>query len=454
MASPRLVAVPLVALVALYLGSANAFYSSSGPVVELTSGNLKQKLKAAGIMLTEFYAPWCGHCQSLKPAWEQAAKALKGIVAVGAADCDAHKEIAQEYRVQGFPTIKLLYVDESGSIKSTDYNGGRTAKELVTFALDKARSLAMKRLGEKDSGSKSSGGSKGSRGGNGGGGSDGGFYGGTDVVTLTDDNFKSEVIKSNDLWLVEFYAPWCGHCKNLKPSWIEAASELQGKFKLGAVDCTVHQSVCSEHGVQGYPTIKYFGTNKRSPEDYQGGRDTGSIVAFGNAKHADNVPPPEPEELVSQAAFEEHCVGNGSSKPKRLCLIAFLPNLLDSKAAGRKRYVGILKKVAEAYRDKPYSYLWVEGGVHDKLEANFDVGGFGYPALVAFNPADKKYTVCKSAFEFSHVKDWVESMRMGGTGAVAMQGSLAPLKAITAWDGQDAKEDLPEEFSLDELNEL
>ncbi len=38
--------------------------------------------------------------QSLKPAWEQAAKALKGIVAVGAADCDSHKEIAQEYRVQ------------------------------------------------------------------------------------------------------------------------------------------------------------------------------------------------------------------------------------------------------------------------------------------------------------------------------------------------------------------
>lgn len=38
-----------------------------------------------------------------------------------------------------------------------------------------------------------------------------------------------------------------------------------------------------------------------------------------------------------------------------------------------------LKKLAEAYKGKPYSYLWAEGGVQEKLEANFGVGGFGYP---------------------------------------------------------------------------
>lgn len=42
----------------------------------------------------------------------------------------------------------------------------------------------------------------------------------------------------------------CGHCKSLKPTWIEAASELVGKVKVGAVDCTVHQSICQEYGVQ------------------------------------------------------------------------------------------------------------------------------------------------------------------------------------------------------------
>jgi protein disulfide-isomerase A6 len=125
--------------------------------------------------------------------------------------------------VQGFPTIKLFYV-LNGAIKSSDYNGGRTAKDLVAFALDKAKAYAFKQLGEKAPGGSSGGGSGGGGsascggggggargGGGGGGGSD--FYSGTDVVTLTDANFQEEVIEGSSMWMVEFYAPWCGHCK-------------------------------------------------------------------------------------------------------------------------------------------------------------------------------------------------------------------------------------------------
>ncbi|RYH05514.1 hypothetical protein EON65_44485 [archaeon] len=54
----------------------------------------------------------------------------------------------------------------------------------------------------------------------------GSFYEGTDVVTLTQENFASEVTSSNADVLVEFYAPWCGHCKHLKPEFIEAAETL------------------------------------------------------------------------------------------------------------------------------------------------------------------------------------------------------------------------------------
>jgi hypothetical protein len=50
-----------------------------------------------------------------------------------------------------------------------------------------------------------------------------------------------------------------------------------------------------------------------------------------------------------------------------------------SRRAGRNRYIGILKKLAKEYRDKPYSYLWVQGGTHPGLESNLGVGGFGYP---------------------------------------------------------------------------
>lgn len=60
-----------------------------------------------------------------------------------------------------------------------------------------------------------------------------------DVVVLTADNFDDLVLKSKDIWFVEFYAPWCGHCKKLEPEWNAAASKLKGQVKLGKVDATV-----------------------------------------------------------------------------------------------------------------------------------------------------------------------------------------------------------------------
>jgi protein disulfide-isomerase A6 len=84
-----------------------------------------------------------------------------------------------------------LYVD-GGKIKSSDYTGGRTAKEMIQFALDKAKSLAFKRIGEKPS--SSGGGSAGQKSGSGGsGGATDSFYSGTDVLVLSDGNFQDEV---------------------------------------------------------------------------------------------------------------------------------------------------------------------------------------------------------------------------------------------------------------------
>lgn len=47
--------------------------------------------------------------------------------------------------------------------------------------------------------------------------------------------------------------------RNLKPAWTDLARQLSGKVRVGAVDCTVQKQTCSEFGVQGFPTIRFFG---------------------------------------------------------------------------------------------------------------------------------------------------------------------------------------------------
>ncbi|KAJ1477926.1 thioredoxin-like protein [Baffinella frigidus] len=79
-------------------------------------------------------------------------------------------------------------------------------------------------------------------------------------VVLTDATFDAEVFDSGKNAFVKFYAPWCGHCKTIKPFWEELGTEYESSSSviIGDVDCTVETGLCSKQGVSGYPTIKYF----------------------------------------------------------------------------------------------------------------------------------------------------------------------------------------------------
>lgn len=80
-----------------------------------------------------------------------------------------------------------------------------------------------------------------------------------EVLELDEQSFDTALSDSKSLWVIEFYAPWCGHCKQLAPEWTDAAkrlaTEIPDEVKLAAVDCTVNQALCSEYEVTGYPTI-------------------------------------------------------------------------------------------------------------------------------------------------------------------------------------------------------
>ena len=98
------------------------------------------------------------------------------------------------------------------------------------------------------------------------------------VVELTKDNFQ-EKLKEQKYWLIKFYSPRCGHCKNMAAAFEEAATNLLGEVSLGGVECPSNNEVCDQFKVRGYPTIKFF-VDGKEVADYRGNRSVEDFMKF------------------------------------------------------------------------------------------------------------------------------------------------------------------------------
>lgn len=159
----------------------------------------------------------------------------------------------------------------------------------------------------------------------------------SDVIELKDSDFDSR-IREHDIALVEFYAPWCGHCKRLAPEYEKAATELKHNdppVALVKVDCTVETKVCGKHGVSGYPTLKIFKNGEFSAE-YQGPREADGIV-----KHMRTKAGPSAKQLDSLADVEKFLANYEHS------IVGFFKSAESSLAVEFKK---VADQLAENYR--------------------------------------------------------------------------------------------------------
>ena len=70
----------------------------------------------------------------------------------------------------------------------------------------------------------------------------------------------------------------CGHCKALAPEWQKLAGAVSPSIRVGAVNADAHKDLGGQYQVQGFPTIKLFGSNKKSPVDYNGARTAAGLA--------------------------------------------------------------------------------------------------------------------------------------------------------------------------------
>uniref|UniRef100_A0A9J8CX91 protein disulfide-isomerase n=1 Tax=Cyprinus carpio carpio TaxID=630221 RepID=A0A9J8CX91_CYPCA len=106
--------------------------------------------------------------------------------------------------------------------------------------------------------------------------------------------------RMDDVWLVDFYAPWCGYCKKLEPVWQEVGAELSrsgSPVRVGKMDATAYSGMASEFGVRGYPTIKLL--KGELAYNYKGPRTKDDVIEFAN-----RVAGPAVRSLPSRQMFE------------------------------------------------------------------------------------------------------------------------------------------------------
>lgn len=108
-----------------------------GQLVELNDDNFDRIVMGSNeIWLLKFSAPWCYHCNLMKPSWEAAAMELGANVRFGLVDADSNRALARRFEVQKLPTLKFF---NAGYGKSDDnvqnYDGGRTQADITQFAL-------------------------------------------------------------------------------------------------------------------------------------------------------------------------------------------------------------------------------------------------------------------------------------------------------------------------------
>ena len=177
------------------------------------------------------------------------------------------EEVVAAYGVLGDPDNRAAFDDFGGG------RGGEDADGFETYAEYKA---ALKKKEQENGGQ-----TKGPQ----------NFYTGASLVTNLSEELWDRRVKGDQIWMLEFYAPWCTHCKGLTKIWKETAEELENDVSFGAINCEAHRQWCMgpRWGIASYPTVKIIHASEDVVETYpvQQAKTKASLLQFARVAMAD-----------------------------------------------------------------------------------------------------------------------------------------------------------------------
>ncbi|CAO0803515.1 unnamed protein product [Mucor circinelloides] len=410
-----------------------AFYGPRDDVTELTPHNFGPAiLDTDQLVAVEFYAPWCGHCQRLAPEWKKVATNLKGLVNVGAVDCDVetNKGLCAMYEIKGFPTIKLFSPElrkdkRTGQMTKvpTDYQGPRDAKSMVDYFLSSQPSnVQFVKWNAKDVKSKKS-------------------------ITL--DNFlqtKNETLPKALLF-------------TNKPTTTPLYKALSVDFKNRMLTGEVKQSernIVSEYGVESFPTLLIV-----SPEHgtvkFEGKLNRENLKAFMEkyALPSDKKSPPSPppkkaaetpkkkaKEVIAyntDKILEEKCLKlTGNS----VCVIAITGD--EDKQETLDTLNALKDKVSSSQQNLDFEYGWIHGDqskdILNTLQLSED-----YPSIFILHPSKNLFRNYVGSWSEENLVKWLNQIGSGRVQAWSYNGALKLSEAPSSHD------DITEENDSDDI---
>lgn len=134
-----------------------------------------------------------------------------------------------------------------------------------------------------------------------------------DVIILDKDNLKEEIYESGseEAWFIDMHAPWCDHCKKLRPEWAQLATRLKGKAKVASLDASQNRQFDAMYELKGYPTIVMVPPGLKNEKvfiKYDGARIVDRMEEWALEKISEGKGFMVPR-LTSEETWNEYCVG-------------------------------------------------------------------------------------------------------------------------------------------------